>query len=349
MKEGWERMELPITLDLRQINEIIKPAFPGKKVMAAERIDTGLSNSNYKIHLEGSAEAFVVRIFRGDGEIADKELAVAQLVRQTVPVADFIYVDTSCSTFDKPWAVLEWKEGFLLSDVFRTGTLQDITSSAASAGSILVNIHAYTLPESGFFGSDLKITHPFSMDGERFLSFIEDILFHNQCGKWLSGELTKVLWSFCQTYSSLLSESREMPVLVHSDFNALNILMQHGPIGCSVSAVLDWEDAFSWSRHADIGNMLRYEEDGSTFEKHFIRAYQEQGAVLEDNWKLLSRLEDLVALYDMLNNSTMDTPNRMRDPALDRKNRPVLLMIATFINGSTRRNLVMDQSAERLY
>jgi aminoglycoside phosphotransferase (APT) family kinase protein len=313
MKEGWERTELPISLDLRQINEIIKPAFPGKLVMAAERIGTGFSNSNYKIHLEGSAKPFVVRFFRGNGEIADKELAIAQLVRQTVPVADFIYADTSCSTFYKPWAVLEWKEGFLLRDLFRTRSLQDIASAAASAGSILANIHAYTFPESGFFGKDLKITHPFSMDGERFLSFIEESLFHNQCGNWLGEEITQALWSFCQTYSSLLSESRERPVLVHSDFNGLNILMQHGLSGCSVSAVLDWEDAFFWSRNADIANMLRYEEDGSTFEKHFIRAYQEQGAVLEDNWKLLSKLEDLVAFCDMLNNSTMDTPNRMRD------------------------------------
>jgi aminoglycoside phosphotransferase (APT) family kinase protein len=312
MKEGWERKELPISLDLKQMNELIKPVFPGKRVTAAERIGTGCSNSNYKIHLEGSAEPFVVRLFRRDGEIADKELAIAQLLRQTVPVADFIYADTSCSTFNKPWAVLEWKKGFLLRDLFRTGTLQDIVSAAASAGSVLANIHAYTFPESGFFGKDLKINHPFNMDGERFLSFIEECL-HNQCGQWLGEEMTQAVWSFCGTYGSLLSESRETPVLVHSDFNGLNILMQHGSTGCSVSAVLDWEDAFAWSRHADIANMLRYEEDGSTFEQHFIRAYQEQGAVLEDNWKLLSKLEDLVALCDMLNNSTMDTPNRMRD------------------------------------
>lgn len=298
---------------LKDINEIIRLAFPGKRVIAAELIGTGLSNSNYKIHLEGSVASYVVRLFRGEGEIVDKELAIAQLVRQTVPVADFIYADTSCSTFDKPWAVLEWKEGFLLRDVFRNGTLGDISSAAASAGSILAKIHDYTFPESGFFGKDLKITHPLSMNGERFLSFIEQCLFHSECGKRLGEVLTQVLWSFCQTYSSLLSESREMPVLVHSDFNGLNILMQNGPTGCSVSAVLDWEDAFSWSRHADIANMLRYEEDGSTFEKYFIRGYQEQGAVLEDNWKLLSKLEDLVALCDMLNSSTKDTPNRIRD------------------------------------
>ncbi|OPA78651.1 aminoglycoside phosphotransferase [Paenibacillus selenitireducens] len=313
MKEGWERTELPTSLDHRQINEIIKPAFPGKRVIAAERLGTGFSNSNYKIHLEGSAKPYVVRVFRGKGEVADKELAITQLVRQTVPVADFIYVDTSLSTFDKPWAVLEWKEGFLLRDVFKNGTAKDIASAADSVGSILANIHGYTFPESGFFGKDLEISHPYSMYGEHFLSFIEQSLFYNECGKWLGEELTNALWSFCQTNSSLLSENKETPVLVHSDFNGLNILMQHGPTGCSVSAVLDWEFAFSWRRHADIANMLRYEDDGSIFEKHFIQAYQEQGVVLEDNWRLLSKLEDLVALCDMLNHSTIDTPNRVRD------------------------------------
>jgi aminoglycoside phosphotransferase (APT) family kinase protein len=132
---------LPITLNLREINEIINPAFPGKRIISAERIGIGLSNSNYKIHLEGSAQPYVVRLFRGDQGIVDKERAIAQLVRQTVPVAEFIYADTSCSTFDQPWAVLEWKEGLLLRDVIRTGTLQDIASVAASAGSILANIH----------------------------------------------------------------------------------------------------------------------------------------------------------------------------------------------------------------
>ncbi|WP_339296317.1 phosphotransferase [Paenibacillus sp. FSL W7-1279] len=45
-------------------------------------------------------------------------------------------------------------------------------------------------------------------------------------------------------------------MLVHSDYNGLNILMQHGPEGCAVSAVLDWEEAFSWNRYVDIANML---------------------------------------------------------------------------------------------
>lgn len=35
--------------------------------------------------------------------------------------------------------------------------------------------------------------------------------------------------------------------------------------------------------------------------------------VLEKNWRLLSRLEDLVALCDMLSHSTAETPNRVQN------------------------------------
>jgi len=313
MKEGWERTEQPISLDLKQLNELIKPALSGERVIAAERLSTGLSNSNYKIVLEGSATPYVVRLFRGDGEVAQKEAAIAKLVRETVPVADYIHLDTSCSTFNKSWAVLEWKEGFLLRDVLKMGTSEDVAAAASSVGSVLARIHSFTFPESGFLDKDLTIAHPLKMDDDTLISFIEQCLFHSPCSEWLGEDLTRQVWSFCQMHRSILTEYMETPMLVHSDFNGLNILMRNDKTGCSVSAVLDWEFAFSWRRHADIANMLRYEEDGSLFENYFIRAYQENGAVLNENWKLLARLEDLVALCDMLSHSTVDSPNRIRD------------------------------------
>ncbi|WP_274364752.1 phosphotransferase family protein [Paenibacillus thermotolerans] len=313
MKEGWERMDPPASLDLREINEIVTAAFPAKKVTSAERIGVGLSNANYKVHVEGLTAPYVLRLYRQGRDIADKELAVARLVRQTVPVADFIYADTSCSAFEQPWALLEWKEGVLLRDLLRKGSPRELASAAASVGSVLAGIHRFTFPDSGFFDKTLRVTEQYPMNGERFLAFIEDYLFRRRCGRWLGEELVEEAWSFCQRYGFCLSESGEKPVLVHSDFNGLNILMDETREGCPVSAVLDWEYAFAWSRNADIANILRYEEDGSVFVEHFIGAYLEHGGVLEDNWRLLSKLEDLVALCDMLNQSTEHTPNRIRD------------------------------------
>jgi len=314
-KEDWERTQdaQAVELDLQTVNELVRPAFAGQRVTCVERIGVGLSNTNFKLRLAGIEQPCVLRLYRGDAEIARKELAIAQLVRDTVSVADFLYMDTSCSAAGKPWAILAWKEGFLLRDVRQSGSAQEIASAAASAGSTLAKIHSYATPGSGFFGGDLRIAHPLRMDGERFLAFIEHCLFVRGCGQWLGEELAQALWTFSQAHSYVLSEAAELPNLVHSDYNGLNILMKQGPHGCEVSAVLDWEDAFSWNRYADIGNILRYEEEGSAFERHFIQAYKAQGVPLQTNWKLISKLEDLVALCDMLSSSTADTPKRVQD------------------------------------
>lgn len=180
-------------------------------------------------------------------------------------------------------------------------------------GKILAHIHSYTFSESGFFDDNLSIENALTMDGDRFLSFIEHSLYHQACGIWLGPELVQAVWSFCETNSPLLTEHTEEPVLVHSDFNGLNILVRNDLAGCPVSAVLDWEFSFSWNRYVDIGNMLRYEEKGSVIETHFIQAYQQQSGLLHKKWRLLSKLEDLVALCDMLNSSTPATPRRMSD------------------------------------
>lgn len=268
MKENWERTESSPSLDLEQINRIIAPAFPHKRVTVYERIGTGLSNANYKIFLEGYSEPFALRLYKGNNGIPDKEINIAKLVRRTIPIADFIFADTNCKTYDTPWAILEWKQGRLLSAVLRRGSHQDVTSVASSIGKVLADIHQYTFTHSGFFGEHLTVSDPIQMDGQQFHSFIEEFL-DDQCGVLLGEDLSQKLRSFCQTNSEILSEITEPPVLVHSDFNGLNILALRNDTGISVSAVLDWEYAVSWSRYADIGNMLRYEKAGSPFRNEF--------------------------------------------------------------------------------
>ncbi|MHA6532046.1 phosphotransferase family protein [Paenibacillus sp. BAC0078] len=313
VKEGWERTEQQVSLDLRQINDIVRSAFQGTRVIGAERLGVGLHNSNYKLHLDGKSDPLVLRLYSDTEGIAEKELAIAERIRDTVPVADFLYLNTSCSSFNQPWAVTEWKPGIHLRDVLKNGAAQEIESAATSVGSVLAQIHNYTFPEAGFLDKDLEIIQPFKMSGELFLSIIDNSLFHNQGAKWLGDELTQELWSFCQSCSNELYKRNSSPVLVHSDFNGLNILMEQNAGSCAVSAVLDWEFAFSCSRYIDIGNVLRYEEDGSLFEQHFISAYVAHGGILEYNWRLYSKLEDLTALCEMLSHSTADTPNRLRD------------------------------------
>ncbi|TDF97190.1 phosphotransferase family protein [Paenibacillus piri] len=312
MKDQWERTEAPAVMELPQIEALVGPVFGGKRVTAAERLGEGFSNSNYKLRIEGSREPYVLRLYRGGPEVAGKELAISELIADSVPVPRIVAADWSGTQWEKPWAVMEWKEGTLLRDVSRQGEKWDTAAAAVSVGSTLARIHAYTFPEAGFLGAELSVAQPFKMDAGSFTAFIEDSLFAKRCGHWLGDELVQALWALCLKYAPQLSEHQEAPVLVHSDFNGLNLLIGEAP-GREVTAVLDWEFAFSGSRLTDIGNILRYEENDSWFERHLTSAYVRSGGVLPANWKLLSKLEDLIALCDMLNGSTSETPNRVRD------------------------------------
>ncbi|AET60488.1 aminoglycoside phosphotransferase [Paenibacillus terrae HPL-003] len=316
MKDRWERIKQPAQLNSEQIQACVQTVYSGKRVLFTTQPETGLSNSNFKLHIEGMERPVLFRVYRDENKlIAEKEYAISRWVHHTVPIAKYLYLDTSCTVIDHPWAILEWKEGELLRDILQKGTEYQMISAAASVGKTLARIHQHTFAESGFLGPDLSITEPFPMDENSFLSFIEHSLFHNESGRWLGEELTNALWSCCKARSSLLTSREDTPVLVHSDFNGLNLLIQQieSTDELEVSAVLDWEFAFAGRRHVDFGNILRYEEANSPFERSFITSYQAEGGILNEDWRHVATLEDLIALCDMLNNSTKGTPNRVKD------------------------------------
>lgn len=312
MKESWERSSKNIHITYETISTMMNQVFKGKRLIKAEGTETGLSSSTYKIQIEGFATPFVLRICTGGSDVALKEKALAEKLSGVVPVADYIYLDTSRSLIDYDWALLEWKEGVLLRDIMQNGDKRQITKAAESVGNILARIHSHTFECAGFFAGDLTISNPFKMGTDEYYSFISECL-NGRAGQWLGVEAVEKVWAFCESYRSLLTEIDEPSVLVHSDFNGLNILMLDRSDDVEVSAVLDWEFAFSGRRYVDIGNMLRYEQDNSLFERHFIKAYQDSGGKLNENWSKISKLEDLISLCDLMNRSTSEMPNRMSD------------------------------------
>ena len=89
--------------------------------------------------------------------------------------------------------------------------------------------------------------------------------------------------------------------LVHSDYNGKNLLVLARGGRWSVSAVLDWEFAFSGSPLTDIGNMLRFREDYPPgFDGAFIAGYTGAGGRLPPDWREISEALDLYALADFL-------------------------------------------------
>lgn len=312
VKDDWERPGDQYTISAENVRGIIDSVFPGAYIKAFERLNNGFSNSNYKLSLEGFSSPLVIRLYNGNKGVATKEQKISRLVSSTVPVAAFVHVDESCSLLEVPFAILEWKDGVLLSQLMRNKKEMFQSSAAKSVGEVLAEIHKYRFTGPGFLNKQLEIEKPVFIDEEQILSIIASFL-DNRCGYLLGERLSNAVLTFCRRQSHNLSGSDEDPVLVHSDYNGLNILMKEDAGRASVSAILDWEYAFSGSRFADIGNILRYEEESSEFENHFLNGYESNGGILKDNWRLLSKLHDLVALCDLLNRSTNDAPKRVQD------------------------------------
>jgi aminoglycoside phosphotransferase (APT) family kinase protein len=89
--------------------------------------------------------------------------------------------------------------------------------------------------------------------------------------------------------------------LVHSDYNGKNLLAVGGDGRRSVSAVLDWEFAFSGSPLTDIGNMLRFRDSRPRgFADGFVAGYRDAGGQLPERWREISQALDLYALADFL-------------------------------------------------
>ncbi|PUA37760.1 aminoglycoside phosphotransferase [Paenibacillus elgii] len=312
-KADWERREPFVRLSLAELNGLLESAFPGRSVEFAQSLGTGLSNSNYKIRMRGEERSYVLRIYRGDADVLRKEEAIARLVRSVVPVPAFLYTDASCARFPRPWALLEWHDGELLSSLRTTVSQEELASAAAALGRTLARVHAFPFQKAGLLGPELEIRTPMRLDEAMFTGFAEQSLMHGEAGRLLGSCRTEALWAMCRRHAGLLEEQPNVYSLIHSDFNGRNVLLApDGAGGSEVTAVLDWEFAFAGPPLVDIGNMLRYEPPGSEFGRHFIRGYVQGGGVLPERWELKSKLADLIALLDLLNRAA-DAPNRAAD------------------------------------
>ena len=185
----------------------------------------------------------------------------------------------------------------------------DFIQSAHAVGAVLADIHTFRFDQPGFFGEGLKVEEPLGVGKNMFRNFMEESLFNGKAGKWLGKETTERFWDFVNQNAVMLGESPKHYSLTHSDYNPWNLLIDDNH---NVSAVLDWEFAFSASPVHDIGKMLRFEEEGSPFEKRFIERICANGGELPREWRKLSKLNDLIALVDLLNRSDSGK-NRIAD------------------------------------
>jgi Ser/Thr protein kinase RdoA (MazF antagonist) len=128
-------------------------------------------------------------------------------------------------------------------------------------------------------------------------------------GWWSPGELAGLREVAVDAQALLDTVQRR--VLVHSDFNAKNLLVD--PDGLEVTGVLDWEFAHAGHPFTDLGNLLRFERD-EVFTDAVLAAYTARRGGTARDALALARAADLWALLDL-------APRRRENPVAERADR----------------------------
>ncbi len=265
---------------------MVAAAFPERRVAGHELLTGGLINTNLKIHFDGGFDPVVLRVYRDGPEVCKKELALHDLVKGEVPVAEIICAATEVSP---AFAVLEYVEGLTFQQLKRTGNLEAVQQTSADVGKTLAAIGRFEFGEQLIEGRDQV---PRILD--RFLA--SPILQQR-----VSVDLIDRLHNLISSHAPELRVADEDHSLVHNDFGNRNILVrqQHG--SWRVAAILDWELAFRGSPMLDVGNFLRYESPSQPLrEPYFSRAFIEHGGKLPNNWQTIVKLVDLTGLVECL-------------------------------------------------
>jgi aminoglycoside phosphotransferase (APT) family kinase protein len=281
-------------------------ALPGDPVTATAPLSGGYSNENLLV-TTGRGRYVLRRYPRRAAADAARTCAVEaalapRLAQAGVPVPELIAADPAGSAAGEPLLLARYVPGATVrAAIGPDGTDRAAAAEvAAAAGRALAAIGAVTFARGGAFTGPGLIPSGADLPGS-LPEFVETCLRAGSAASALSpGEMDRVraLAAAAGPLARRVASARQ---LVHSDYNGKNLLVLARGGRWSVSAVLDWEFAFSGSPLTDIGNMLRFREDYPPgFGGAFIAGYQDAGGRLPPDWREISEALDLYALADFL-------------------------------------------------
>jgi fructokinase len=283
VKEDWERISPFKELTLSDLT-LYFPNFNFSTAVIS-RISHGLSSSNYLIQ---SSQKYVARFPTGNIE---QEIKIVSMLSGYLPVPSIVGENLSERCY-----LMEYIDGVPASDFIKTATSQLKIKIYRAAGRILAKIHSFNFEDAGFFDSRLEVVRPLLLEAEFLKSeLLTELAIEriNQVGP----HFLEQLWNIIQENQSMLNV--KVPTLVHGDYNFENLLVNGEG---EISAVLDWEFAFSHSPYFDLGNFLRYESDlKSHLVESFIASYYEgRSELIDREWKKRVRVFDLITLLSFL-------------------------------------------------
>jgi len=308
-KDSWEKTSQKVQLDSASLQEILDQAFPGKTILSHRLLPGGCVNLNYKVQLSNEKTPKILRVYLRDRDAAYREKKLAILIGDTVPIPSIVAIDEYQSY---RFAIVEYREGILLRDLLLSKGSEIAEEALIEAGLVLAALQNYHFSSSGFFDSNLEIATSITQDSYATFALKR---FQDPTTETIIGKETAIkLQSYLENSTSLFPDGLTTN-LVHGDFGPENLLVQQCKGYWKLSAILDWEFAFSGSVLTDIANMLRYSHQTSpSYEKAFLHGVKQGGIHLPNDWRIRIAWLNLLALLDCLTRcSPKEHPNRCAD------------------------------------
>ncbi|HEX9037601.1 MAG TPA: aminoglycoside phosphotransferase family protein [Ktedonobacterales bacterium] len=294
----WERREPFVALTPGELQDLLRVVAPGRALLSAAPLTTGLVNTNYRLALDGPPSPVVLRIYARDTEACAREPRLLRLVEERVPAPVALYADTEAAHFRLPWMLMTWVEGEPLPQALASLPGDEAPSLAVALGAAAAAIGSFSFPQSGFFGPDLSVAEPLDAPREMTYQQLRALLFERRAGERLGPALTERLWSAVEARIGVLDALAGRVSLTHSDFRDSNLLVARGEGKWRVTAALDWEFAFAGPSLFDIGSLLRRERSmlPPGFAAHVVREYRARGGYAPPGWRTMTLLMDLMNL-----------------------------------------------------
>ncbi len=275
-------------------------ALPGQHIRHARALTGGYSNANILL-VTDTGDRYVLRRYLHHNTCA-VEAALASRLAGTVPVAEVIAADPDGTAAGEPVMLSRFMPGDLVSTILPSLDSHQARELGHATGAVLAAIGTITFPRPGSFDGPDLIPSTDSMETDTDLpAFVDHCLRTGNADHALSPAEQQALRQHAAEAGSGLGAVHGSHQLVHSDFNPKTLLAADHHGTWTITAVLDWEFAFSGSPLSDIGNMLRFPDElPKTFADGFITGYRDAGGHLPSNWRELSQALDLFALADFL-------------------------------------------------
>jgi hypothetical protein len=251
----------------------------GGRIISAEPVDGGLTNTIHKVTTEAN-ETFGVKHYAGGRDWFETELTTLTLLHGTLPIPEVVHVDD-----ERFVIVYRWIEGMTLLDLRRRGHVEGFASLAEPLGRALAAL------------AKTDATEPFDLTPMLEASYVR--LADGRARGRLGASLADALRKELEAAEPMMAWGAVC--LSHGDLSHRNVIVARRGGGWRINGIIDWETATTSSPLFDIGSLMRYgDRHDPAWLEAFARGYRDGGGDLPERWNLWARLLDCLDLVELL-------------------------------------------------